>query len=223
MFHVIKLEDAKYFSENPIHFAASKQVTLEEDGYVSFNVTSVLGQWLESKQERKGKFYLEVYPEHFTSPNTVQSPAAEIVYTDTEGRYSRTTQLVLRAYSKETRGKRYSGIPLRDICSQENSTKNCCKRNLMINIHRDLNWTWIIEPKEFSANFCSGFCPTHWPTAAHHTNLLLTANTVNPTGSPAPCCVPDIFVPITLLTFFNQTITGMFTIDDISIGSCICR
>ena len=232
IYHVIKLQDAKYFGEDPTHFTIREQVSLENDGYVSFNITSALRQWLDSVDEPKGKFYVEVYTEDLQTTDNdnvliFQSPAVNVVYADPEGRYSKTTQLVIRAYSNDNRARRQNsgGNVAPSAACSVGATRNCCKRNLEIDIHRDLNWTWILKPRSFSANFCSGFCPVTWPTATYHTllRLIYLANSGNPTSSPAPCCVPDKFVPLPLLILYNQTFIRLVTIDDISIDSCICR
>lgn len=222
IYHVIKLQGAKYYGEDPTHFTTREQVSLERDGYISFNITSALRQWLDSMEEPKGKFYLEVYMD-----DIFHSPAVGVVYTDLEGRYSKTTQLVIRAYSDDSRTRRQNngGNMAPSAACSVGATRNCCKRNLVIDIHRDLNWTWILKPRTFSANFCSGFCPVTWPTATYHTllRLIYMSNSGNPTSSPAPCCVPDKFAPLPLLILYNQTFIRLVTIEDISIDSCICR
>lgn len=229
IFHVFKQNNENYYGEDPTHYCTRVQVSLEEDGYVNFNITSALKQWVDWMDEERGMFYLEVNIEDLQTVNdsgelVFHSPAIEIVYADIEGRYSKTTQLVLRTYSNNDSRRKRQGQQFYNSCTAEES-KNCCKRNLVLDIRRDLEWTWILRPRKLTANFCSGFCSIDGPTATYHTllNLIYHSNTQgNPTGSPAPCCVPDKFAPVPLL-IFNRTTIELVTIDDISIQSCICR
>ena len=201
---------------------------MKEDGYVSFNVTSALKQWLEVNEDGHGQFYIEVKVEKLETMNDegeviFDQPGVEVAYTDLEGRYSRTTQLVLKTYSTDDRRRRQIFDRVDPTCTETQST-NCCKQNLLLDIHQDLKWDWVIRPRTLNTNYCKGMCTVDWPVATHHTwlNLLHIENSPNPTGSPAPCCVPDKFVPVTLL-IFNRTTIELISIDDISIESCICR
>lgn len=228
IFHVFKQNSDNYYGEDPTHYCTRELVSLERDGYVNFNITSALKQWLDWTDEDRGMFYLEVNIEDLQTVNddgevVFQSPAIEIVYTDIEGRYSKTTQLVLRTYSNNDLRRKRQQQEMHNSCSSE-ASKSCCKRTLVLDIRRDLGWTWILRPRKLTANFCSGFCSIDGPTATYHTLLNLIYHSVqsNPTGSPAPCCVPDKFAPVPLL-IFNRTNIELVTVDDISIQSCICR
>ena len=222
IYHVIKLSSNNYFGEDPIHYSAREIVSLEKDGYVSFNITTALRQWIESREEPRGSFYLEVYVERLQTTDEFgelffQSPAAEIIYANLEGSYSKTTQLVLRAYSEDTIQRRQT----------ENGTcqsRNCCKRTLIVDTHRDLNWTWVLQPSVIPAHFCSGYCPVYWPAATNHTivSMILSEEQENLTGAPSPCCVPNKFSSLPLLIIYRNSIE-LITLDDISIESCICR
>lgn len=228
IFHIIKQEGNLYYGEDPTHYCTRAEFFLKEDGYVGFNITSALQQWLDVFGEAHGRFYIEVTVEKLETVNDDgevidDQPGVEVVYTDTEGRYSRTTQLVLKTYSSGDRRRRQVGGRVDPTCTETQSL-NCCKRKLVLDIHRDLKWTWVIRPRTLSANYCSGLCSVNWPVATYHTllNLIHRTNTENPTGSPAPCCVPDKFVPVPFL-IFNRTTIELISIDDISIESCICR
>ena len=234
IYHVFKLESDTYYGEDPTHYCTRVQVSLEKDGYISFNVSKALKQWIDLMGEgAKGKFYLEVDVEDLQTVNNTTgklvftSPAVEISYIDMEGKYSKTTQLVTRAYSgdESRRKRRQAGWSMADLsCSAARTTKHCCRRDLVLDIHRDLNWTWVLRPRTLIANFCSGLCSLNWPTATYHTllNLIYSSHSGNPTGSPAPCCVPDKFTTLPFL-LFNRGSIELISIDDISIDSCVCR
>ena len=229
IFHVLKHQDNNYHGEDPTFYCTRASVSLKKDGYVSFNITSAVKQWMTTLGVASGRFYLEVMVEKLQTMDSsgqlaFQSPAVRVAYTDLEQRYSKTTQLVLRVYSESDlrRRKRHVGGSVEQTCSTT-GTRNCCKRNLVLNIHRDLNWFWVLRPRTLPINFCSGFCSLNWPTATYHTLLsLIYSGQGNPTGSPSPCCVPDKFASLPFL-IFNGTTIELISIDDISIESCICR
>ena len=228
--HIVKREDDTYHGEDPTFYCTRASVSLKQDGYVSFNITNAIKQWMDVAESGVGRFYLEVRVEKLQSMDesgqlVFPPPAVKVAYTDREGSYSKTTQLVLRVYSADDkrRGRRQVGGRVDPSCSAAR-TRNCCKRNLVLDIHRDLRWSWVLRPRILPVNFCSGLCSLNWPTATYNTLLTLVYSSQqgNPTGSPTPCCVPDKFASIPFL-IFNGTIIELVSIDDISIASCICR
>ena len=99
----------------------------------------------------------------------------------------------------------------------------CCLRKFKINFQQDLNWTWVIRPREMSFNYCSGLCPLRGISNLH-TQFLDRFRTVtrNPTAAGSPCCVPN--------TYRNQTIStivrGIFSnieLPFVEATSCSCR
>ena len=229
IYHILKAKSDTYYGEDPIFFCTRALVSLDRDGYVSFNITRAIKQWSDELGVVSGSFYLEVDVENLQSVDdsgqlVFRPPAIRVAYTDIEGRYSKTTQLVLRAHlSDEQRRRRQGGGRIDPSCSAM-ASRNCCKRDLVLDIHRDLNWYWVLRPRTLPINFCSGLCSLNWPTATYHTllSLVYSAQQENPTGSPNPCCVPDKFASLPFL-IFNGTTLELISIDDISIESCMCR
>ena len=213
-------DNPQYNGYIPAIFCARAVVSLEKDGYVSFNISRVVEQ-LIAGDVTTGRLYLEVEVEKI---DDVHPTAVEIAYTDIKGRYSKTTQLVLGVNSRDDkRRKRQVGGRVDPSCTAA-ASRNCCKQNLVLDIHRDLNWYWVLRPRTLPINFCSGFCSLNWPTATYHTllSLVYSAQQDNPTGSPTPCCVPNKFASLPFL-IFNGTTIELISIDDITIESCICR
>ncbi|KAG7233776.1 hypothetical protein INR49_006607 [Caranx melampygus] len=61
-------------------------------------------------------------------------------------------------------------------------------------------WDWIIAPKRYKANYCSGQCEYMFMQKYPHTHLVQHAN---PRGSAGPCCTPTKMSPINML-YFND-------------------
>ena len=227
IWHMIKVDpNSNHGSDERTIYCAGAEVSLEEGGYVSFNATTAINKWINDNmlKETCEPLYIEVYVHILQSEDEAglaveKPPAIEIDYT-----YSKTTQLVLKGHSiNDVRWRRQVGTEIDPFCSVLGS-RNCCKRDLVVDIQRELNWTWVLRPRMLSASYCSGLCSLNWPVATYHTllNLMHAAHRGNPTGSPSPCCVPDKFAPIPFL-IFNRTRLELVSIDDISIEKCICR
>ena len=134
------------------------------------------------------------------------------------------TQLVVFTVNqKDVESARRKRQVTKDFCFATQTT-NCCVRNLTINFHRDLNWTWVFAPEEYQPNYCSGDCPYLWPTATLHAENLQTVKLLNPAASAEPCCVPAMLLPLTIIR--EDEITGILTFEPLSemiVDSCICR
>ena len=104
-----------------------------------------------------------------------------------------------------------------------NFTTNCCVRNLSINFHDDLNWTWVVFPEEYTPNYCSGDCPYLWPTATLHATALQTLKLLNPAASAEPCCVPATLLPLTIIREDELGNLVFEPLSDMIVESCYCR
>ncbi|KAF7693234.1 hypothetical protein HF521_008550 [Silurus meridionalis] len=62
-------------------------------------------------------------------------------------------------------------------------------------------WDWIIAPKRYKANYCSGQCEYMFMQKYPHTHLVQHAN---PRGSAGPCCTPTKMSPIIMLYFDDK-------------------
>ncbi|KAF3857070.1 hypothetical protein F7725_008929 [Dissostichus mawsoni] len=61
-------------------------------------------------------------------------------------------------------------------------------------------WDWIIAPKRYRANYCSGECEFMHLQQYPHAHLV---NKANPRGSAGPCCTPTKMSAINML-YFNR-------------------
>ncbi|NXB71796.1 GDF3 factor, partial [Donacobius atricapilla] len=102
----------------------------------------------------------------------------------------------------------------------------CKPRRLYINF-RDVGWEkWIIAPQGYLANFCGGECP--FPLAAelnstNHAVLQTVVHSLDPRGTPQPCCVPVRLSPISVLYYDNSDNVVLRHYEDMVVDECGCR
>ena len=80
-------------------------------------------------------------------------------------------------------------------CEDKSPEVRCCRYPLTIDFE-SFGWEWVIAPKRYEANYCSGECGLLFMNSYPHTHLMQQANMYNPTG---PCCSPRKMSPISML------------------------
>lgn len=93
------------------------------------------------------------------------------------------------------RSRRDSGLN----CDEESAETRCCRYPLTVDFE-EFGWDWIIAPKRYRANYCSGECEFLHLQQYPHAHLV---NKANPRGSAGPCCTPTKMSPINML-YFNR-------------------
>ncbi|KAK2496334.1 hypothetical protein MC885_006288, partial [Smutsia gigantea] len=82
-------------------------------------------------------------------------------------------------------------------CDEHSTESRCCRYPLTVDFEA-FGWDWIIAPKRYKANYCSGECEFVFLQKYPHTHLVHQAN---PRGSAGPCCTPTKMSPINMLYF----------------------
>jgi hypothetical protein len=82
-------------------------------------------------------------------------------------------------------------------CEENSNEVRCCRYPLTVDFE-EFGWDWIIAPKRYEANYCSGECPYVFLQKYPHTHLVQQAN---PSGSAGPCCSPRKMSAISMLYF----------------------
>ena len=82
-------------------------------------------------------------------------------------------------------------------CEESSSEVRCCRYPLTVDFE-EFGWDWIIAPKRYEANYCSGECPYVFMQKYPHTHLVQQAS---PVGSTGPCCTPRKMSAISMLYF----------------------
>ena len=93
------------------------------------------------------------------------------------------------------RTRRDSGLD----CDENSPESRCCRYPLTVDFE-DFGWDWVIAPKRYKANYCSGECEYMYLQKYPHTHLVHKAS---PRGNAGPCCTPTKMSPINML-YFNR-------------------
>lgn len=96
------------------------------------------------------------------------------------------------ASRSQSRRKRMAGL----TCDEKSHEIRCCRYPLTVDFDQ-FGWEWIIAPRRYEANYCSGECPfvflPHYP----HTHLVQQATNLH--GLNGPCCSPRRMSSISML------------------------
>ncbi|KFV72482.1 Growth/differentiation factor 11, partial [Struthio camelus australis] len=81
----------------------------------------------------------------------------------------------LRVLENNKRSRRNLGLD----CDEHSTESRCCRYPLTVDFEA-FGWDWIIAPKRYKANYCSGQCEYMFMQKYPHTHLVQQAN---PRGS----------------------------------------
>ncbi|KAL4712534.1 hypothetical protein ACJJTC_007550 [Scirpophaga incertulas] len=103
-------------------------------------------------------------------------------------------------------------------CTENTKEVRCCRYPLVVNFE-EFGWDWIIAPKLYDANYCSGECPYSFLQKYPHTHLVHLAA---PQGSGGPCCAPRRMSSMSMLYFDHDLNIIYGTIPGMVVESCGC-
>ncbi|NWY05118.1 DERR protein, partial [Nothoprocta ornata] len=102
----------------------------------------------------------------------------------------------------------------------------CKPRRLYVSFS-DVGWeNWIIAPQGYLANYCLGECPfplTAELNSTNHAILQTMVHSLDPAGTPQPCCVPVRLSPISILYYDNHDNVVLRHYEDMVVDECGCR
>ncbi|XP_017798705.1 PREDICTED: growth/differentiation factor 11-like [Habropoda laboriosa] len=85
-------------------------------------------------------------------------------------------------------------------CDETSQETRCCRYKLTVDFEK-FGWDWIIAPKKYDANYCSGDCPMAFLPTYPNTHIVSLAE---PPKNSGPCCAPRKLSEITMLYFDNE-------------------
>ncbi|XP_060909110.1 protein DVR-1 [Labrus mixtus] len=104
---------------------------------------------------------------------------------------------------------------------------NVCKARRLFIDFKDVGWQdWIIAPQGYMANYCNGECPFPLSESLNGTNhaiLQTLVHSLDPHGTPQPCCVPIRLSPISMLYYDNNDNVVLRHYQDMVVDECGCR
>lgn len=115
----------------------------------------------------------------------------------------------------------------RSTVHQPVTPSNVCKARRLYIDFKDVGWQdWIIAPQGYMANYCHGECPFPLSDSLNGTNhaiLQTLVHSLDPHGTPQPCCVPIRLSPISMLYYDNNDNVVLRHYQDMVVDECGCR
>ncbi|KAL6484342.1 hypothetical protein MHYP_G00063870 [Metynnis hypsauchen] len=170
----------------------------------SIDVKQVLTVWLRQPETNSG-IEINAYD---TKGNDLAVTSAEV------GEEGLLPFMEVKISEGPKRSRRESGLD----CDENSSESRCCRYPLTVDFE-DFGWDWIIAPKRYKANYCSGECDYMHLQKYPHTHLV---NKANPRGTAGPCCTPTKMSPINMLYFNGKEQIIYGKIPSMVVDRCGC-
>ncbi|KAL0985514.1 hypothetical protein UPYG_G00157880 [Umbra pygmaea] len=197
----------------------------QQPGSLTLDLTALAENW--RKPARNYGLMLEVqsHPAHTLSMDsfTVHHPGNTLPFGTTETLPEVQASLVavslnpLQCRSRRKRSAVY--IPV--------TPSNVCKPRRLYIDFKDVGWQdWIIAPQGYLANYCHGECPFPLSESLNGTNhaiLQTLVHSLDPQGTPQPCCVPIRLSPVSMLYYDNNDNVVLRHYQDMVVDECGCR
>ncbi|XP_033639931.1 growth/differentiation factor 8-like [Asterias rubens] len=173
----------------------------------SVELTDVVVEWIVSPSTNAG-LKIEVYDDEGNS----------VVITGlTDEDEPRKPFIQLRLHdARRRRSRRAAGL----ICSESQPEERCCRYPLRV-VFADFQWDWILMPKAYEANYCSGLCPRMRLQQYSHTKIMSIMNPP-PEGYMGPCCSASYMSPLTVLYFDDKQDIKYSLLNNMRVESCSC-
>ncbi|NXY90902.1 DERR protein, partial [Alcedo cyanopectus] len=115
----------------------------------------------------------------------------------------------------------------RSLHSTPVAPSTLCKARRLYISFSEVGWeNWIIAPQGYMANYCLGECPfplTAELNSTNHAILQTMVHSLDPQGTPQPCCVPVRLSPISILYYDNDDNVVLRHYEDMVVDECGCR
>ncbi|XP_022087557.1 growth/differentiation factor 8-like [Acanthaster planci] len=173
----------------------------------SVELTDVVTEWIENPGTNSG-VKIELYDD---GRNSV------VVTGLTDDEETKKPFLQLRLHdARRRRSRRAAGL----ICMENQPTERCCRYPLRV-VFADFQWDWILIPKAYEANYCSGLCPRMRLQQYTHTKIMSMVNPP-PDGYMGPCCSASDMAPLTVLYFDENADIKYSLLTNMKVESCSC-
>lgn len=213
-------------------YLGAQRVSKHASGYVGFDITDGVKDWLENPHSNKG-LQLAVHPGETTVyPFNTLFPTTtlEVEFTDDDGgtvepeKRPKIVVLFQSQYNDSaTLQFNDNRVKRQDHTCGLGDTDCCQLQNIFVHFHRDLGFNWIIQPEGYYANECTGACPQLWESDVQHRQIMGLYYTLNPGASVNPCCVARTYQGLDVM-YVNETgHVKVKEMTDMSAMKCSCR
>jgi len=177
-------------------------------GRVEINLTNLTRVWMKHPQENLGV----VIKAHVGTDSQTELEVGKVG--SEQGPY---LQIDIQEGGWRSRVKRTT---INRVCSEEYDPKvtQCCMWPLKIDFD-EFNWDWILFPRSYDANFCSGDCSLGVPSEDPHTQLMQMSGSL---GSAGPCCAPRKMSPINMIYLDKDANVVMGKLHNMKVTRCGC-
>ncbi|KAH7643315.1 growth/differentiation factor 11-like protein [Dermatophagoides farinae] len=173
----------------PLVLVKSKRISnniTRKGGWIHFRMEKLLTKWFENPETNLG-IVIHAYDNNGQQISVIHSDDVE---QDSPLRPFIEIGVDRKNPSQSIRRKRTIGLN----CEDKSAEVRCCRYPLTVDFEQ-FGWDWIIAPKRYQANYCSGECPFVLMNQYPHTHLIQQIN-MNAIG---PCCSPRKMSSISML------------------------
>lgn len=101
-------------------------------------------------------------------------------------------------------------------CKDDDTETLCCRFPLVIDFEQ-YKWDWIIAPKHYHINYCSGDCPYAFMPKYPYTHMISQADV-----NAGPCCTPAKLSSIWLIYFHTDNTVRYGHLPGLVVDRCGC-
>ncbi|XP_050423442.1 growth/differentiation factor 8 isoform X2 [Adelges cooleyi] len=178
---------------HPLYMTTIKRViNTTEPTWVSINLQRHMADWFDTTNTAKNLTLMV----HASYVHANMTHAKTPFVTDARKRADMMEIPYLEVHTvddRRSRAKRNAGAGL--FCNETSAETRCCRYPLTVNFE-DFGWHWIIAPKTYVANYCSGTCDPMLFTKYPHTHLVQMTK-----FGVGPCCAPRKMSAISMVYF----------------------
>jgi len=185
------------------------ELLLDAGGWVDINLLHLTRIWLNHPEENLGVVVK-------VQVNKNNQKELEIGQLGTE--LAPYMQIDIHDGAWRSRSKRTTNR----VCSEEYDpdVTQCCMWPLTIDFD-EFGWEWVLFPRNYDANFCSGDCSLGVVSEYPHTNLM-QMSTTGLHSSAGPCCAPRKMSSINMLYLDQDSNVILGKLPSMKVERCGC-
>lgn len=178
-------------------------VSLNEPGWITFDMKHKVQNFINHSQRQQR---LEIYCEDCEEFDNTLQISSETGY-----------KPFLAISTSEPSPRKPRSID----CAAE--TRDCCRERFYVSFD-EIGWDWIIQPKGYNANYCTGSCRGPVIPGYAHTSVLhgVMARDSVMAETLSPCCAPKETTALALIYYDNDQLIYRRELPDMVIESCAC-